>query len=162
MNKKGRNFEKSLVEERLKFLELDLPRVSKPLHCYSPIIIHNKIAYISGQVPRINGTLPYHGKVGEEVSIDEARHCAELCVLKALSYLKQELKNLDSVEQILQVTGYVQSASNFSQQSIVIDATSELLENIYGEIGQHSRTAVGVNELPSNSPVEISFVIAVK
>lgn len=151
-----------MIKQRLQELGLQLPEATPPLYQYVPVVIHRGVAYISGQVPRIDGKVRYTGKVGSEVTIEEARQCAEICVLKGLSCLEAAIGSLDNVEQILKVTGYVQSASGFSQQPKVIDSASELLERIFGEKGRHSRSAIGVSELPSNTPVEIDFIIAVK
>ena len=150
------------IEQRLQELEILLPEATPPLYHYVPVMIHQGVAYISGQVPRVNGEVPYTGKVGREVTIEQARELAEICVLKALSGLKASQGSLDSVEQILKVTGYVQSAPGFSEQSKVLDAVSELLEKIFGEKGRHARTAVGVAELPGITPIEVDFIIAVK
>ncbi len=149
-----------MIANRLQELGLELPEPAQPLYHYVPVVIHRDIAYISGQVPRVGEFIPFMGKVGDRVSLEEARKCAEICVLKALSCLQAEIGSLDLVERVLQVTGYVQSAPGFSQQPKVIDAASELLQRIFGEKGRHSRVAVGVAELPSNVPVEISFTIA--
>lgn len=120
------------------------------------------MAYVSGQVPRVNGEVPYPGKVGREVTIEQARELAEICVLRGLSSLKAAIGTLDNLEQVLKVTGYIQTAPGFYEPSKVLDAASELLETIFGNKGRHARTAVGAAELPSNTPIEIDFVIAVK
>jgi enamine deaminase RidA (YjgF/YER057c/UK114 family) len=151
-----------MTEQRLQELGLQLPEATPPLYHYVPVTIHRGVAYVSGQVPRVDGIVPYPGKVGSEVSIEQARELAEICVLKGLSCLKAAIGSLDNVEQILKVTGYVQSAPGFSQQPKVVDAVSELLERIFGEKGKHARTAIGVSELPSNTPIEVDFIIAVK
>ncbi|MEH7392223.1 RidA family protein [Bacillus sp. JJ1503] len=151
-----------MIEQRLQELGLTLPEAVPPLYSYVPIVIHNHVAYISGQVPRVNGNIPYKGKVGEVVTIEQARELAEICVLKALSCLKEAIGSLDKVEQVLKVTGYVQSAPEFSQQPNVLDAASELLVKIFDERGRHARTAIGVAELPSNTPIEIDFIIAIR
>jgi enamine deaminase RidA (YjgF/YER057c/UK114 family) len=151
-----------MLEQRLQDLGLQLPEPTAPLYHYVPVMIHNGVAYISGQVPRVDGKVPYVGKVGADVTIEEARELAEICVLKGLSCLKAATGSLDLVEQVVKVTGYVQSAPGFSLQSKVVDAVSELLERIFGEKGIHARTAIGVAELPSNSPIEVDFIIAVK
>lgn len=150
------------IERRLEELGLELPEAVAPLYSYVPVMIHQGVAYVSGQVPRVNGEIPYPGKVGKDVTIEQARELAELCVLKGLSSLKTEIGNLDNLEQVLKVTGYVQTAPGFQEPSKVLDAASELLVNIFGEKGRHARTAIGAAELPSNTPIEIDFVIAVK
>jgi enamine deaminase RidA (YjgF/YER057c/UK114 family) len=151
-----------MIEQRLQDLGLELPEATPPLYHYVPVTVHNGVAYISGQVPRVDGDVPYTGKVGRDVSIEQAQELAEICVLKGLSCLKAAIGSLDRVEQVLKVTGYVQSAPGFSQQPKVLDAVSELLERIFDEKGRHARTAIGVSELPSNTPIEVDFIIAVK
>lgn len=150
------------IDQRLQELGIQLPEATAPLYHYVPVMIYQGVAYISGQVPRLNGEVPYTGKVGTEVTIAQARELAEICLLKGLSCLKAEIGSLDKVEQVLKVTGYVQSAPGFSEQSKILDVVSELLEKIFGEKGRHARTAVGVAELPSNTPIEVDFMIAVK
>ena len=150
------------IEQRLQELEILLPEATPPLYHYVPVMIHQGVAYISGQVPRLNGEVPYTGKVGTEVTIEQARELAEICVLKGLSCLKAAIGSLDQVEQVLKITGYVQSAPGFSEQAKVLDGVSELLEKIFGVKGRHARTAIGVAELPSNTPIEVDFIIAVK
>jgi enamine deaminase RidA (YjgF/YER057c/UK114 family) len=152
----------SVIERRLEALGLELPEAVAPLYSYVPVMIHRGVAYVSGQVPRINGEVHYPGKVGRDVTVDQAQELAEFCVLKGLSCLKAAIGSLDNVEQILKVTGYVQTAPGFYEPSKVLDAASELLENIFGEKGRHARSAIGAAELPSNTPIEIDFVIAVK
>ena len=152
----------SAIEQRLEALGLELPEAVAPLYDYVPVTIHQGVAYVSGQVPRIHGEIPYPGKVGREVTVEQARELAEICVLKGLSSLKAAIGSLDDVQQILKVTGYVQTAPGFYEPSKVLDAASQILVKIFGEKGRHARTAVGVAELPSNTPVEIDFVIAVK
>ncbi|USG64565.1 RidA family protein [Brevibacillus ruminantium] len=151
-----------MIRERLQELKLELPEAAPSLYNYVPVLIHQGVAYISGQVPRVDGEIPYTGKVGDEVTVEQARELAKICVLKGLSCLEAELGSLDQVEQVLKVTGFVQSAPGFSQQPKVLDAASDLLQAIFGEKGRHARSAVGVAELPSNTPVEIEFIIAVR
>ncbi|WP_274308474.1 RidA family protein [Solibacillus daqui] len=152
----------STIEQRLHELGLQLPEATPPLYNYVPVTIHQHIAYISGQVPRIDGHIPFPGKVGRDVTIEQASELAEYCVLKGLSCLKAQIGSLDQVEHILKVTGYVQVAPDFYEPSKVLDAASALLEKIFGEKGRHARTAIGVATLPSNAPVEIDFIIAIK
>jgi enamine deaminase RidA (YjgF/YER057c/UK114 family) len=151
----------SYIEKRLKELGLELPEPVAPLYSYVPLTVHQGVAYVSGQVPRINGEIPYPGKVGQEVTVEQARELAEYCVLKGLSSIRQELGSLDKVEQILKLTGYVQAAPGFNEMGKVLDAASELLVEIFGEKGRHARVAMGAAELPSDTPVEIDFIIAV-
>lgn len=149
-------------EERLKQLNLKLPEAATPSFKYVPVVIHNGVAYISGQLPKVNGKVEITGKVGEDVSLEEAQKLAEICILQGLSCLKNILGDLNLVERIIKVNGYVSSASGFNQQPKVIDAASKLLFNLFGEKGRHARAAVGVFELPRNSPVEIELTVAIK
>lgn len=151
-----------MIEQRLKELGLSLPEPTPPLYEYVPVTIHAGVAYISGQVPRIDGKIPYPGKVGQEVTVEQAQELAEYCVLKALSCLQAEIGSLNNVEKVLKVTGYVQAGDNFYEPSNIVDGASRLLEKIFGEKGRHARTVIGAAVLPSNTPVEIDFIIAVK
>ncbi|KFL42340.1 LysR family transcriptional regulator [Lysinibacillus sp. BF-4] len=151
-----------MIEQRLQQLGITLPAPAKPLFHYVPVTVHNGVAYISGQVPRVDGEVPYTGQVGGAVSVEQAQELAEVCVLKALSALKAEIGSLDKVVKVLKVTGYVQTSPTFSAPSIVLDSASELLTRIFGEAGRHARTAVGVAQLPSDTPVEIDFIFAVE
>jgi enamine deaminase RidA (YjgF/YER057c/UK114 family) len=150
------------IEQRIQELGLQLPEATPPLYHYVPVAVHQGVAYISGQVPRIDDVIPYPGKVGLEVTVEQAQQLAEYCVLKGLSCLKAEIGSLDNVEKILKVTGFIQVAPDFYEPSKVLDAASELLEKIFGKKGRHARSAIGVATLPSNTPVEIDFIIAVK
>lgn len=150
------------IEKRLEELGIELPEPVAPLYSYVPLTIHQGVAYVSGQVPRINGEVPYPGKVGTEVTVEQARELAEYCVLKALSSVKQEIGTLDNVEQILKLSGYIQAAPGFNEMGKIMDAASELLVHIFGEKGHHARVAIGAAELPSNTPIELDLIIAVK
>lgn len=151
-----------MIEQRLQQLGLTLPEATRPLYQYVPVTTHQGVAYVSGQVPRINGSIPYPGKVGQDVTLEQAQQLAEYCVLKGLSCLQAEIGSLDYVEKVLKVTGYVQAAADFYEPSSVVDAASSLLEKIFGEKGRHARTVIGVAVLPSNTPVEIDFIFAIK
>lgn len=152
-----------MIEERLQELGLELPAAVKPVYEYVPVVIHGGVAYVSGQLPKAGDDVRHKGKVGAEVSLEEAQDDARLCVLHALACLRQALGgDLGRIERILKVTGFVASASGFNDQPKVIDAASKLLGQLLGEQGRHARSAVGVFELPRNTPVEIEFIVAVK
>jgi enamine deaminase RidA (YjgF/YER057c/UK114 family) len=151
-----------MIERKLAELGLRLPEAAKPSFLYVPVVVHGNVAYVSGQLPKVGGDVRTTGKVGAEVSMDDAREAARICVLQALAVLREALGSLDYVERILKVNGYVASAPGFNQQPTVIDAASELLVQVFGEAGRHARAAVGVAELPRNSPVEIEFTVAVR
>jgi enamine deaminase RidA (YjgF/YER057c/UK114 family) len=150
------------VENRLRELGLELPEAVAPQFQYVPVVLHGGLAWVSGQVPRAGSRILMTGKVGAEVSLDQAQTAARACVLQALSQLKQALGDLDRIQRIVKVTGFVASAPGFTQQPQVIDAASELLGQALGESGRHARSAVGVAELPRGVPVEIELVAAIR
>src|SRR5699024_4711198 len=113
--------------------------------------------YTSGQLPMADGKLAGVGKVGSQVSVEDAADFARLCVLNALAAIKAEIGDLDKIAQITKLVGFVASADDFDQQHIVINGASEFLGTIFQEKGQHARSAVGVTMLPMNAPVEIEM-----
>jgi enamine deaminase RidA (YjgF/YER057c/UK114 family) len=123
------------------------------------VTTHAGVAYVSGQLPKVDGEVRLHGKVGAEVSLDQAREQARICVLQGLACLAAELGDLSRIRRVLKVNGFVASASGFNEQPKVIDAASDLLVEILGPAGRHARSAVGVAELPRNAAVEIEFVV---
>ena len=154
----GRTF---VLESRLKSMGLDLPVAPAPAFKYVPVTVFERVAYVSGQLPR-DGERIVTGKVGGDLSLDEGRQAARLCILQALACLQQSLGSLDGIEKILKLTGFVASAPGFVQQPAVIDAASELLGQLFGEAGRHARSAVGVAELPRNAAVEIEMIVGLK
>lgn len=151
-----------MIEEKLKSLGIELPVPIYSQYNYVPVTIHNGFAYVSGQVARGDQGIEFPGQVGTEVSLAEAKKSAEICLLRALSHLKKTLGSLERIDRVIKVNGYVKSAVDFIEQPKVIDAASKLLIEIFGEKGEHARTAVGVASLPSNTPVEIEFIFALK
>ncbi|MEK9951429.1 MAG: RidA family protein [Curvibacter sp.] len=125
---------------------------------YVPLVRDGNTIYVSGQVPRVGDTLVVTGRVGDEVGIGQAQTAARICALRALALLRRELGSLDRVRQLLRVTVYVQSAVDFTQQSEVADAASELLHAVLGVAGRHTRTSVGVYQLPKNVSVELDLI----
>ncbi|MDB5763861.1 MAG: endoribonuclease [Herminiimonas sp.] len=128
---------------------------------YVPIVGNGNEIYISGQIPRVGNTVVVTGRVGQDASLDDGRLAAKICAMRALALLRQSLGSLDRVKKILRMTVYVQSASDFTQQSEVADGASELLYSIFSSAGQHTRTSVGVFQLPKNASVEIDMIVAV-
>jgi enamine deaminase RidA (YjgF/YER057c/UK114 family) len=151
-----------MIRSRLKALGLVLPEVQTPAFQYVPVVVHGGTAYVSGQLPWVNGGIETPGKVDREVSVEQAKEAARLCTLQALAWLDRTLEGLDRVDRILKVTGFVASSANFQGQPVVIDAASKLLVDLFGQAGQHARSAIGVAELPRNTPVEIEYVVAIK
>jgi enamine deaminase RidA (YjgF/YER057c/UK114 family) len=150
------------VRTRLETLGLSLPEAVAPAFEYVPVVVHAGVAWVSGQIPRAGTEVLMTGKVGAEIGLEPAREAARACVLQALAQLEAALGNLDRVERVLKVTGFVASAAGFTQQPQVIDAASQLLVQALGEAGRHARSAIGVAELPRGVPVEIEFVVAVR
>ena len=150
-----------LPEERLKQLGIELPEVPTPLGSYIPVLKTGNLIFISGMLPLREGRLVRQGRVGEDISLDEAREDAKMATINALSVLKAYVGSLDKVKRCIKITGYVASASNFTEQPKVLNAASDLLFEIFGEHGKHVRAAVGVNVLPLDSPLEIEFIFEV-
>ena len=151
-----------MIEEKIKELGYTLPETPKPLAAYIPAIQTGNYVYTSGQVPFADGELKYAGKIGFDLSIEEGQKAAELCALNSLSAIKSVIGDLNKIEQIIKVTVFVNSADAFTDQPKVANGVSEFLGKIFGEAGKHVRSAVGVNELPIDSAVEIEMMVKVK
>lgn len=149
------------VRAKLEALGLKLPEATPPAFEYLPVVVHGDVAWVSGQIPRAGSGVLVTGKVGGEVDLEAARTAARACVLQGLAQLEVALGSLDRVTRVLKVTGFVASAGGFVQQPQVIDAASQLLVQVFGDVGRHARSAVGVAELPRGVPVEIELVVAV-
>lgn len=152
----------SKVEEKLKSMGLDIPEAPKPVAAYVPAVKVDNYVYTSGQLPFANGELKYKGKVGKDVKEDDAYQAARLCALNCLSVIKGVIGDLDKIEQIIKVNGFVASAPDFEAQPKVVNGASELLGEVFQEKGQHARVAVGVNELPMNATCEVELIVKVK
>ncbi len=150
-----------MISERLVELGIELPVAPAPAFQYVPVTVHERMAFVSGQLPR-QGDQVVTGKLGADVDLERGREAARLCILQGLACLRQALGSLDRVDRILKVTGFVASAPGFNQQPTVIDAASELLGEVFGEAGRHARSAIGVAELPRNAAVEIELIAALR
>ncbi|WP_067664331.1 RidA family protein [Nocardia miyunensis] len=149
-----------LWRENLTRLGLELPAVAAPAGVYIPAQRSGSHVYTSGQLPFVGGELSVVGKVGAEVSLEQAREAAKQCALNALAAV-HDLVGLDSVVRIVKVVGFVASAPGFNNQPQVINGASELLGELFGASGAHARSAVGVFELPANTPVEVELIAEV-
>lgn len=149
-----------MVETRLASLGIRLPEPAEPSFNYLPVTLHRGVAYVAGQLPKVDGAIRVQGKVGNQVSIDTAREEARICILQGLACLQSALGSLDRIERVLKINGYVASAPGFNDQPKVLDAASDLLVEIFGERGRHARAAVGVAELPRDAAVEIEMTVA--
>ncbi len=150
------------IEEKIKKLGINLPKVPKPVASYVPFRRVGNLIYISGQDCRVNGKLKYEGKVGRDVTEKEAYEAARITAINLLAILKSAIGNLDKVVKIVNLHGYVNSADGFVRQPMVIDGASDLLIKVFGEKGKHSRCALSANELPFSTPVEVEMVVEVE
>ena len=144
--------------ERLAALGLTLPPVTAPVAAYVPAVQTGSYIYVSGQVPVADGKVAATGKVGAEVSTEEAAGLARICALNALAAAANVAGGLDNIGRIVKVVGFVASAPGFNGQPQVINGASELLIEVLGEDGRHARSAIGVAELPLNVPVEVELI----
>ena len=152
----------SQIEQRLKELGYELPECPAPMAAYVPAVLINGFVYVSGQTPLVDGVLKYKGKVGIDVSEEQAYESARICALRMIAALKFAVGDLDRVERIVKVTGFVNSTGDFGNQPKVINGASEFLEKVFGEKGKHARSAVGTSSLPMDTPVEVEMIAAVK
>ncbi|MFI1584875.1 RidA family protein [Embleya sp. NPDC055664] len=148
-------------EQRITDLGLTLPGVVPPVAAYVPAVRTGNYIHTSGQLPMIEGKLPATGKVGAEVTAEEAKDLARQCALNALAAVKAELGDLALVRRVVKVVGFVASAPDFTGQPGVINGASELLGEVFGEAGRHARSAVGVAVLPLDAPVEVEILVEV-
>ncbi|MCY1655796.1 MULTISPECIES: RidA family protein [Dietzia] len=146
---------------KLDQLGLELPTVVPPVANYVPAVRTGAFVYTSGQLPMVDGALAATGKVGAEVTAEQAAELARTCALNALAAV-DGLVGIDSVVKVVKVVGFVASAPGFSGQPGVLNGASDVLGEIFGDAGVHARSAVGVSELPLNSPVEVELVVEVE
>ncbi|ALX03495.1 RidA family protein [Aeromicrobium erythreum] len=149
------------VEQRLADLGLTLPEVAAPLASYVPAVRSGAHVFTAGQLPLSSGELVATGKVGGEVSAEEAQAAARQCALNALAAVKSVVGTLDAVRQVVKVTVFVASTPDFTGQPVVANGASELLGDVFGDAGRHARSAVGVPVLPIDAPVEVELVVEV-
>ena len=147
-------------QDKLAELGIELPAVPAPAGSYVPAVRTGNLVYTAGQVPFVDGTVAATGKVGQEVSPEEAKGHARTCALNALAAV-HDLVGIDSVVKVVKVVGFVASAEGFTGQPAVVNGASELLGEIFGEAGRHARSAVGVAELPLGVPVEVELIVEV-
>jgi enamine deaminase RidA (YjgF/YER057c/UK114 family) len=148
--------------ERLAALGLTLPPVTAPVAAYVPAVQTGSYIYVSGQVPVADGKVAATGKVGAEVSTEDAAGLARICALNALAAAANVAGGLDNISRIVKVVGFVASAPGFNGQPQVINGASELFIEVLGEDGRHARSAIGVAELPLNVPVEVELIAEVR
>ncbi|HET8957294.1 MAG TPA: RidA family protein [Microcella sp.] len=149
----------SALDARLAELGISIPEVAAPVAAYVPATVSGQLVFTAGQLPFVDGSLPATGKVGAEVSAERAAEFAGTAVLNALAAVKSAIGSLDRVTRIVKVTGFVASDPSFSGQPAVMNGASTLLGEIFGDIGVHSRSAVGVAVLPLDAPVEVELIV---
>lgn len=146
---------------KIRQLGITLPEVAKPAGAYVPAVQSGNLVFTAGQIPLVEGKLIATGKVGKEISVEQAKDIARICALNAVSAIKGVVGDLDRVKKVVKVVGFVASTPDFTQQPQVINGASELLEQIFGENGIHARSAVGVAVLPLDAPVEVELIVEI-
>ena len=150
------------IKEKLSALGLTLPTAATPVAAYVPAVKSGNLVFTAGQLPVVDGKLVKEGKVGSDVSADDAKELAQICALNALAAISL-VAELDQIERVVRVGGFVNCTPGFTAIPGVVNGASELLIKIFGDVnGKHARTAVGVAELPLNAPVEIEMVVQLK
>ena len=148
----------SKLDDRLTELGVVVPATSKPVAAYVPAVTSGNLVFTSGQLPMVDGVLVATGKVGAEIDAGAAKQLARQCVLNGLAAARTAIGSLDRITRVVKVVGFVASDPSFTGQPGVINGASELLAEIFGDSGQHARSAVGVAVLPLDAPVEVEFV----
>lgn len=146
------------VNKRLEELGIKLPVPPDPLGAYVPAVVSGHLLYISGQLPLVDGNLQFKGKVGDGVSEEDAYQAARIASINALAVIAKELGGFEKLKRIIKLTGYIASASGFTSQASVVNGASDFFFEVLGEAGKHARVAIGVSELPADSPVEIEVI----
>jgi enamine deaminase RidA (YjgF/YER057c/UK114 family) len=150
------------VKEKISSLGLSLPTAAAPVATYVPAVKSGNLVFTAGQLPVVDGKLLKEGKVGIDITAAEAKELAQLCALNALAAISL-VADLDQIERVVRVGGFVNCAPGFIAIPGVINGASEFLIKIFGDInGKHARTAVGVAELPLNAPVEVEVIVQLK
>ena len=150
------------IDARLAELGISLPEVVRPVGAYVPAVRSGSYVYVSGQLPLVAGKLAFVGKVGAEVTPEQGQEAARVSGINALAALASVVGSLDKVKRIVKVTGFVASAPGFTAQPGVINGASDLFKDVFGETGQHARSAIGVAELPLGVPVEVELIAEVE
>jgi enamine deaminase RidA (YjgF/YER057c/UK114 family) len=152
----------SVIENRLKELNITLPEPLTPAAIYIPAVTTGNLVYTSGTVCKLDGKLMYEGKLGRDLTIEQGQQAARQAMINLLAILKSHLGDLDRIVKVVKLLAFVNSAPGFVEQSYVINGASELLEQIFGVNGKHARSAIGTSELPFNAPVEIEMIVEIQ
>ena len=149
------------LSQKLSELKVTIPVAAKPVAAYVPAVKVGNLVFVAGQLPLVDGKIPKTGKVSNVVSIEEAKELAKVCALNCLAAINL-VSNIEKITKIVRVGGFVNTSAGFIQVPAVINGASEFLIELFGEeIGKHARTAVGVAELPLNSPVELDLMVEI-
>jgi len=150
------------IKDKLAELGLSLPEAALPVAAYVPAVRTGNLVFTAGQLPLVDGKIPFVGKVGSDVTPEQAKDMAQVCALNALAAISL-VADIDQIEKIVRVGGFVNGIPGFVAIPAVINGASELLIKLFGEVnGKHARTAIGVAELPLNAPVEVEMVVQLK
>ena len=149
------------IREKLKSLNLDLPVAAKPLAAYVPAVKTGKLVFTAGQLPLVEGKIPHVGKVGKDVTEEEAKEMAKVCALNAMAALNL-VDDIENVNKIVRIVCYINGSPGFINQPFVANGASELFKELWGEEGVAARSAIGVAELPLNAPVEVELTFELK
>ena len=150
-----------MIEEKIKELGLEIPEVAKPLASYIPAKKVDSLVMTSGQVPIVKGVIKYAGIVGKDLSEEDGQKAAQICALNCLAAIKEVIGDLNLIKEVVKLTVFVASSETFTSQPKVANGASDLIGKIFGEIGKHVRSAVGVTSLPLNAAVEIEMTVRV-
>ena|SRR5688500_2155023 len=151
----------SRIDERLRELNIELPNAAPPVAKYVPCVQTGSTLFVSGQVSSWNGEYRYVGKVGKEISLEDARQAARLCALNVLAQVRAHLGSLDRVTRMVMVQGFVNAVPEFTDHPKVINAASEVFIDVFGDAGRHARFALGAGSLPNNVACEIAAVLEI-
>ena len=150
------------IEKKLESLGISLPKPPKPVAAYIPAVKTGNLIFVSGQIPVVEGKLKYKGKVGRDLSVEEGYEAAKICLLNALSIIKGIVGSLDKVERVVRIVGYVNCTEDFEEPHKVVNGASELLVEIFGDKGRHTRLALGSNTLPLGAAIELEMIVEVE
>lgn len=149
-------------EKKIAELGFTLPIPATPIAAYVPAMRIGDMVMTSGQIPVVDGEIRYRGKVGAEISLEAAREAARVCALNGLAAVKDLVGDLDAIERIVKVVGYVNSTPDFTEHPLVVNGASEFFQDVFGEAGRHVRAAVGCGSLPAGVAVEVELMVQLK
>ena len=150
------------IENRIKELGIELPEAAAPAAMYVPVKKTGNLLFVSGQIPVLGGVMQFEGKAGKEKTLEEAQEAAKLCAINIIAQVKAFVGDLDKVKSIVKITAFVASETGFDKQHLVANGASQVLFDVFGEAGRHTRSAVAVNQLPLNATVEVEAIVEVE